>query len=89
MYVTKTEVVWHTAYHYYKKMIQYKMFLLLFLFCSYNRNWIFLILFNTHDYHNFGTRKCAQNIYFVKEMEEENCSEDEQQIFTLGTLFTS
>jgi hypothetical protein len=68
-----------------KKGCNTKRFLLLFLYCSYIRNWVLLILFNTRDYHNFGTRKCAQNVYFVKEMEEEKlfC---EWQILTLGSL---
>jgi hypothetical protein len=54
-----------------KKKMQYKTLLLLFLFCSYITNWIVLILFNTQDYHNFGMRKCAENVYPVKEMEEQ------------------
>jgi hypothetical protein len=54
-----------------EKGMQYKTFLLLFLFRSYNRNWVFLILFNTRDYLSFGMRKCAKNGYFVKQMEKQ------------------
>jgi hypothetical protein len=72
MHVTKTENLCDmqttiTA----EKRMQYKAFLLWFLFCSYIRNWVLLILLNTRDYHNNGTRKCAENIDFVKEIKEQ------------------
>jgi hypothetical protein len=65
------------------------MFLLRFLFWSCISNLFLLILFNTRDNINFGTRKCAPNVYFVREIEEQKLFCVWVTYFDSGIVFTS